>query len=89
MIRLEQAFLNPLKVIIIAIFKADIFNFGDFDEFMLSDNFFAVSCGVLFFVVVGLMRELVHWLHGLLLGAEILPFLRLALQLGLYGLDLI
>ena len=89
MIRLEQAFLNPLKVIIIAIFKADIFNFGDFDEFMLSDNIFAVSCGVVITVVVGLMRELIHRLHGLLLGAEILPFLRLTLQLGLYGLDLI
>ena len=35
LIGLEQAFLNPFKVIIVAIIKADIFNFFDFDEFML------------------------------------------------------
>ena len=35
------------------------------------------------------MGELACRLLGLLLGAEILPFLRLTLQLGLNGLDLI
>ena len=88
MIGLQQAFLNPFKVIIVAIIEANIFNFFDFDEFMLSDNIFAVTAGSIF-VVGGLLGELACRLLGLLLGAEILPFLRFSLQLGLYGLDLI
>ena len=88
MIGLEQAFLNPFKVIIVTIIEADIFNFFDFDEFMLGDNIFAVTAGSIF-AVGGLLGELACRLLGLLLGAEILPFLRLTLQLGLNGLDLI
>ena len=89
MIGLEQAFLNTLKIIVAAIIKADIFNFRDFDEFMLTENIFAVTAAGVIFVVGVLVRKLVEGLQGLLLGAEILPFLGLSLQLGLYGLDLI
>ena len=88
MIGLEQAFLNPFKVIIVAIIEADIFNFFDFDEFMLSDNIFAVTAGSIF-AVGGLLGELACWLLGLLLRPKVLPFLSLSLQLGLYGLYLI
>ena len=88
MIGLQQAFLNTFKVIIVTIIKAYIFNFGDFDESMLLDNIFAVTIGV-FFADGRLLRKLVHRLLRLLLGAEILAFFGLSIQLGLYGLDLI
>ena len=42
MIGLEQAFLNTLKIILVAVIKAYIFDFRDFDEFMLA-NIFAVA----------------------------------------------
>ena len=56
---------------------------------MLTENIFAVTAAGVIFVVGVLVRKLVEGLQGLLLGAEILPFLGLSLQLGLYGLDLI
>ena len=73
------------------VIKANIFNFLYFDEFVLDDSIFAVAAsGISAIIIVGgLLRELAEGLLGLVLGAEILSFLGLSLQLRLYGLDLV